>query len=59
MYAIYKNGKKTVRQLFDTYEHARQYARKLARKTDSVKQYLVWSSNPALGIDFGYSIRRV
>lgn len=59
MYAIFKNGKKTVRRLFDSYEQARQYARKLARKADVYKVYLEWSSNPALGLDFGYSIKRV
>lgn len=56
MFAIYKFGRKTVRNTFATYEAARQYARKLCRK--SVDRSLFDTSNPMIG-DYGYQIKRV
>lgn len=31
MYAVYKNNRKAVKKVFDSYEEARQQARKIAR----------------------------
>jgi len=56
MYAIFKFGRKTVRKTFENYELARQYARKLCRKT--VNRSPLDTSNPMLG-DYGYSIKRI
>ena len=56
MYAIYKFGRKTVRNTFATYEQARQYARKLCRKAET--RSIFDTSNPML-LDYGYQIKRV
>lgn len=59
MYVVLKNNKKTVRQTFTTYETARQYVRKLIRKSFKPFERSFWdTSNPMIG-DYGYSIKRV
>lgn len=59
MYQLIKNGKKT-KLTFDTYEQARQYARKQARKND------FWPLERELGVsnphsikDYGFNIQTV
>lgn len=59
MFAIFKNGKKTVRRTFSNYDLARCYVRKLIR--ERALPYKVWGalySNPNLG-DYDYSIKRI
>lgn len=43
---------------FPTYEAARQWARKLIRKSNKAQNDLFWTSNPQIG-DYGYSIKKV
>ena len=42
---------------FSTYEQARQYARKLIRKNEPMRNFW-WTSNPMIG-DYGYTIRKL
>ena len=61
MYIVFKNSRPAGNKKFSTYERARQYARKLARKTtnwDIVRNIESAGYNPALS-DFGYSVRKV
>lgn len=57
-FVILRNGKKTVRTTFSSYEKARQYVRKLIRNNHSKGGDLFWTTNPMIG-DYGYSIRSV
>lgn len=58
MFIIKKNGKKTVRKTFPTYEEARSYARKLIRKNDVFYSWDCFWRNPNL-TEYGYSITKV
>lgn len=42
---------------FSTYEQARQYARKLIRKNEPIRNFW-WTSNPMIG-DYGFTIRKL
>lgn len=64
MYIVKKNNKKTVRQVFDTYDEARSHVRKMIRKSTPLRHRqladwsdLVWHT-PTLG-PFGYSIEKL
>lgn len=63
MFIVKRNGKKTVRKAFATYEEARQYVRKLIRKNASLSDKLfdfndfLWRS-PTIG-RYGYEIQKV
>lgn len=70
MYAIFKNGKRTVRRMFANYEQARQHVRKMLRKQfkDNVirakydQTIGFWdaiSRNPTNYTGVGYTIRQV
>lgn len=58
MYVITKNGKKTVRKTFASYEAARNYLRKLIRKTDVFYAWDCFYRNPSL-TDYDWRIKRV
>jgi hypothetical protein len=68
-YAIFKNGKRTVRQVFADYEKARQHVRKMIRKSVDQEDYNYvngnkgfWdniSRNPSAYGILGYEIRKV
>ena len=58
MYVITKNGKKTVRKTFPTYEDARSYVRKLIRKTDKLYSLFCFSRNPSLDL-YNWNIKKV
>jgi hypothetical protein len=59
MYQLIKNGKKT-KLTFDTYEQARQYARKQARKHELWPfDRLYGASNPHSIKDYGFNIQHV
>ncbi len=56
MYIIYRNGNRTVRAKFLTYEQARQHVRKLMRDQTYTRQ----SRQPTFTMGFlGYEIRKV
>lgn len=60
MYIVKRNGKKTVRKIFNTYESARHYVRKLIRKGENYKVFDDISAEyrtPSIGIH-GYKIER-
>jgi hypothetical protein len=64
MYVLKKDGRKIKNATFDTYEKARQEARKRIRKDcknmSSLDRFVAynWDSNPPAISDFGYSISR-
>lgn len=59
MYIVKRNGKKSFRRTFDTYEEARIAIRKHIRKTDDrYDPFLDLYSNPNLST-FGFSIKKV
>ena len=58
MYQVLKNGKKSIRKNFVSYEEARQAVRKLIRGYNERKADLFWTSNPMIG-DYGFSIRKI
>lgn len=58
LYIIKKNGKKTVRKVFNTYEEARSYARKLIRKQDPWYFWKFPNRNPNI-INYGYNIEQL
>lgn len=59
MFVIFKNGRPAGAKKFATYEKARQQARKWIRKNNTFKIWYMDTSNPAIGLDGGYTIRRV
>ena len=61
MYQLIKNGKKT-KHTFETYEQARQFARKQARKNEQWTDFerpVFQSSNPHSLGDYGFKIQSV
>lgn len=64
MYAVYRNNRRAVKTLFNSYEEARQHARKLARKfaNDAIFQgfyrFTPDGSQPVVS-DTPYSVRKV
>lgn len=63
-YQVFKNGRKSIRKLFTSYNSARSAARRKIRKEASVNERL-WVqfgvgdiTSPNIG-DFGYSIKQV
>ncbi len=61
MYIVFKNSRPAGNKKFSTYERARQYARKLARKQPDWVLFQSFEHkgyNPALN-EFGYSVRKV
>lgn len=60
MYQVKRNGKKSVRKLFESYDAARIYVRKLIRRREALYDpvHLDLYSNPNLS-EFGYSISKV
>lgn len=68
MYKLKKNGKTIPKKTFESYEKARQFARKAIRKNHSEDRYKVtlfpgdWdniSRNPPSIRDYGYEVVRV
>lgn len=57
MYKIYQDGRRYGKKLFQNYEQARQYVRKLCRQNPTGRS-IFDTSNPMIG-DYGYSIKRV
>lgn len=58
MYILFKNNRPAGNKKFQTYEAARQHARKLARKNTLWKEFdSIWAGNPPIGL-YGYSIRK-
>lgn len=61
MYIVFKGSRPAGNKKFQTYERARQYARKLIRKLPNWDLFSNWETrgyNPAM-IEFGYSVRKV
>lgn len=58
MYQVLKNGNRSIRKNFLTYEQARQAVRKLIRQTTRPSTDPFWTSNPMIG-DYGFSIKKV
>lgn len=61
MYQVFKNGNRSIRKNFLTYEEARQAVRKLLRTQANLGNTIrnsFWTSNPMIG-DYGYSIKKV
>jgi len=58
MYQVLKNGNKSIRKTFLTYEQARQAVRKLIRETNTPSSDVFWTSNPMIG-DYGFSIKKI
>lgn len=64
MYKVYRNGNRSLRQTFETYEEARKAVRRLIRKTTTPlarfaqQDYFGDFTSPTIG-DFGFSIKRV
>lgn len=60
MYQVLLFGQKATRKTFNTYEQARQFARKCVRKAFTPQTLIFgrWVSNPPIG-EFGYNIRKV
>lgn len=60
MYAVFKDGRSSIRRTFATYEAARQAARKLCRK-EPMWNFLRLNrnDNPPIGAFFGYSVRKI
>lgn len=60
LYIIKKNGKKTVRKVFNTYEEARSYVRKLVRKNGVTyfDRNGIVNRNPTMKY-YGYSIEQL
>lgn len=62
MYKVYRNGNRSLRQTFETYEEARKAVRNLirarTRKQGIVANRVFEWSHPTLS-DFGFSIKRV
>lgn len=61
MYIVKRNGKKTVRKIFNTYESARHYVRKLIRKNEIIDPYDIgwWYYRTPSISQYGYEIHKI
>jgi hypothetical protein len=58
MYLIFKDGRPAGNRKFQTYEQARQEARKRVRRNSSFWVLLTEGNNPAIN-HFGYQVKKV